>query len=40
MTDGLGLGDVCGATLGRMKGPGCEKAKLGIATYRAALGLG
>ena len=31
MTDGLGLGDAYGATLGRIKGQGGEKARLGIA---------
>jgi len=31
MTDGLGLGDAYGATLGRIKGQGGEKAKLGMA---------
>src|SRR5437588_589970 len=30
MTDGLGLEDVYGATLGRIKGQGGEKARLGI----------
>ena len=32
MTDGLGLGDAYGATLGRIKGQGGRKAKLGMAT--------
>jgi len=32
MTDGLGLGDVYNETLGRKKGQGGEKARLGIAT--------
>jgi len=31
MTDGLGLGDVYGATLDRIKGQGGERAKLGMA---------
>jgi len=31
MTDGLGLGDAYGATLGRIKGQGGEKARLGMA---------
>ena len=31
MTDGLGLGDAYGTTLGRIKGQGGEKAWLGIA---------
>ena len=31
MTDGLGLGDVYGAALGRIKGQGGEKARLGLA---------
>ena len=32
MTDGLGLGDAYGATLGRITGQGGRKAKLGMAT--------
>ena len=32
MTDGLGLGDAYGATLGRIKGQGGEKVGLGMAT--------
>ena len=32
MTDGLGLGDAYGATLGRIKRQGGEKARLGMAT--------
>ena len=32
MTDGLGLGDAYGATLGRIKGQGGEKTRLGMAT--------
>ena len=32
MTDGLGLGDAYGATLGRIKGQGDEKTRLGMAT--------
>ena len=32
MTDGLGLGDAYSATLGRVKGQGGEKARLGMAT--------
>jgi len=32
MTDGLGLGDAYGATLGRIKGQGGEKARVGMAT--------
>ena len=32
MTDGLGLGDAYGATLGRIKEQGGKKAKLGMAT--------
>jgi len=32
MTDGLGLGDAYGATLGRIKAQGGEKARLGMAT--------
>jgi len=32
MTDGLGLGDAYGATLGRIKGQGGRKARLGMAT--------
>jgi len=31
MTDGLGLGDAYGATLGRIKRQGGEKARLGLA---------
>ena len=31
MTDGLGLGDVYGATLNRIKGQGGERARLGMA---------
>ena len=31
MTDGLGLGGAYGATLGRIKGQGGEKARLGMA---------
>ena len=31
MTDGLGLGDAYGATLGRIKGQGGEKSRLGMA---------
>ena len=31
MTDGLGLGDAYGATLGRIKGQGGERSRLGMA---------